>query len=109
MNSGWQLCRLLRLQNTDENSLRQLLPWKEYQKKYCWGQFLNGLKDEVKAEVRLLSPMSLKQAMEMALNVEEKNKVVNWRRFGVGKVKVEAYTYSAKGVPPSTTASTYST
>lgn len=40
------------------------------------GQFLNGLKDEVKAEVRLLSIISLEQAMDLSLRVEEKNKII---------------------------------
>lgn len=31
------------------------------------GLFLNGLKDEISAELRLLSPLSLEQAMEMAI------------------------------------------
>lgn len=38
------------------------------------GQFLNGLKEDVKTEVRVLNPMSLEQAMELALRVEDKNK-----------------------------------
>lgn len=72
------------------------------------GQFLNGLKEEVKAEVRLLSPLSLEQAMEMALKVEEKNKAVNCQKFGLGSVKVGSYTYSAKGFTPSITTNTNS-
>lgn len=48
------------------------------------GQFLNGLKEEIRVEVRLLNPMSLEQAMELALRVEEKNKV---KKTGVGVYK----------------------
>ena len=38
------------------------------------GQFLNGLKKEIRAEVRVLGPRFLEQAMELALKVEEKSK-----------------------------------
>lgn len=37
------------------------------------GQFLNGLTEEIRAEVRILNPISLEQAMELALRVEERN------------------------------------
>lgn len=51
------------------------------------GLFLNGLKDEIKAEVRILSPLSLEQAMELAIRVEEKNKAVGWKKTGAGGFK----------------------
>lgn len=35
-------------------------------------QFVNGLKDEIKAEVRMLGLYTLEQTMELALKVEEK-------------------------------------
>lgn len=44
------------------------------------GQFINGLKEEIRAEVRLLNPVNVKQAMEMAIKVEERNRVVVGRR-----------------------------
>lgn len=47
--------------------------------------FVNGLKDEIKAEVRVLRLYTLEQAMELALKVEEKNRVRGYR-FGVNKV-----------------------
>lgn len=65
------------------------------------GQFINGLKEEVKVEVRLLNPLSLEQAMEYAVKVEEKNKATGWKKFGVSTVKTGTYTYSSKGYPPS--------
>ncbi|XP_074337653.1 uncharacterized protein LOC141674849 [Apium graveolens] len=35
-------------------------------------QFINGLKDEIKTEVRVLGPINLDHAMELAVKVEEK-------------------------------------
>lgn len=43
------------------------------------GQFINGLKEDVKAEVRLMNPVNLEQAMEIAIRVEEKQRVLNCR------------------------------
>lgn len=39
------------------------------------GQFLNGLKEEVKVEVRLLGPRNLDHVMDLALMVEDKLKI----------------------------------
>lgn len=39
------------------------------------GHFVNGLKEDIRAEVRILGIYTLEQAMELALKVEEKNKV----------------------------------
>lgn len=36
------------------------------------GQFINGLKEEVKAEIRVLAPLNVDQAMELALKIEGK-------------------------------------
>lgn len=36
------------------------------------GQFVNGLKEEIKSKVRLLSPFNLDQAMGLAVRVEER-------------------------------------
>lgn len=61
------------------------------------GQFINGLKEEVKAEVRLLSPMNLEQAMEMAIRVEEKQHISNSRRKFAVSVKTGAYSSYSRG------------
>lgn len=47
------------------------------------GQFLNGLKKEIRAEVRLLGPKSLEQAMELAIKVEDKTKTTQPKRLGL--------------------------
>lgn len=60
-------------------------------------QFLNGLKKEIRAEVRLLSPLSLEQAMEMAIRVEEKNKAVGVRRNLMGSYKSGTLTVQTLG------------
>lgn len=49
-------------------------PLERISEEILMGQFLNGLKEDVKAEVRVLNPLSLEQAMELALRVEDKNK-----------------------------------
>ncbi|CAH1421759.1 unnamed protein product [Lactuca virosa] len=36
------------------------------------GQFINGLKDEIRSEVRLLGPLSVDHAMSLAIKVEDK-------------------------------------
>lgn len=46
------------------------------------GQFIHGLKEDIKVEVRMLSPINLEQAMELAVRVEEKQRVANYRRQG---------------------------
>lgn len=43
-------------------------------------QFINGLDPIIKAEVRLLSPITLNDAMELAVKIEEKNRVLNKHR-----------------------------
>lgn len=55
------------------------------------GQFLNGLKEDIRSEVRLLNPITLEQAMELALRVEERNKTNGWRKIGVGSFKGSQY------------------
>lgn len=45
------------------------------------GQYINGLKAEIKAELRLLGPRSLDQAMDLSLKIEEKLKFGNDNRF----------------------------
>lgn len=36
------------------------------------GQFLNGLNDEIRSEVQILSPMSVENAMTLAIKIEQK-------------------------------------
>lgn len=55
------------------------------------GQFLTGLKEEIRAEVRVLNPINLEQAMELALRVEERNKVNSGKKFGSGSYKMGQY------------------
>ena len=60
------------------------------------GQFLNGLSDVIKAEVRLWNPVSLEQAMEMALRVEERNQVTAGKKFSGISPKTGSYSASFK-------------
>lgn len=55
------------------------------------GQFLNGLKEDIRAEVRLLNPISLEQAMELALRVEERNQVSGGRKQGLSAFRGSQY------------------
>ena len=66
------------------------------------GQFLNGLRDDLKAEVRLLTPVNLEQAMELALRVEERNSLLAPKRSGLSWSKSSTASYTSKGsIPPS--------
>ncbi|KAL8116135.1 hypothetical protein AgCh_022584 [Apium graveolens] len=47
-------------------------------------QFINGLKDEVKAEVRVLGPLNLDHAMDLAVKVEEKLQNSGSRKISTG-------------------------
>lgn len=48
------------------------------------GQFINGLKEDIRVEVRLLNPVNVEQAMELSSRVEERNKVTSSRKPFVG-------------------------
>lgn len=61
------------------------------------GQFLKGLKEDIRAEVRLLSPVSLEQAMELALRVEEKNTTLGPKKNMSSSFKSSMYSYALKG------------
>lgn len=66
------------------------------------GQFITGLKEEIKAEVRLLNPVSLEQAMELAVRVEEKQRVANGRKQGFGSIRTGSYSIYSKNSTPIT-------
>lgn len=61
------------------------------------GHFVNGLKEEIKDEVRLMGPLSLEQAMEWAVRVEEKQKVLAGRKTTVSSFKAGFYSSFNKG------------
>lgn len=61
------------------------------------GHFVNGLKEEVKAEVRLLNPISLEHAMELAIRVEEKHKVSTLRKSSMSSIKTGGFSMYSKG------------
>lgn len=46
------------------------------------GQFLHGLKEDIKAEVRQMGPATLEQAMDHASRAEEKIRVLRGSRMG---------------------------
>lgn len=50
------------------------------------GHFVNGLKEDIKAEVRMLGLYNLEQAMDLALKVEEKNRLQVYK-MGEGKTQ----------------------
>lgn len=58
------------------------------------GQFINGLKDEVKAEVRLLNPVNLDWAMDLAVRVEEKNRAGGNKGNGVRSTSLNTTKYT---------------
>ncbi|KAL2905021.1 Protein transport protein BOS1, partial [Bienertia sinuspersici] len=49
-----------------------LAPLEEIAEEVSKGQFVNGLKDEIRAKIRLLGPNTLDDAMDLALKVEDK-------------------------------------
>lgn len=51
-----------------------LAPLDNVSEEMTLGQFLNGLRDDIRAEVRLLGPLTVDHAMELAHMVEEKFK-----------------------------------
>ncbi|XP_063944151.1 uncharacterized protein LOC135150826 isoform X1 [Daucus carota subsp. sativus] len=61
------------------------------------GHFINGLKDEIKAEVRVLSPLNLEQAMELAVRIEEKQRVASFRKPNLSLVKTGTFSSYTKG------------
>ncbi|XP_056686977.1 uncharacterized protein [Spinacia oleracea] len=68
------------------------------------GQFINGLKEDIKSEIRVLNPYTLDQAMDLATRVEERNRV---RRNGYANHKSGQFSYFSRGPiasnPPPTT------
>lgn len=57
------------------------------------GHFINGLKAEVKAELRVLRPNGLEEIMEMAQRIDEKNMVGQRQWVGPGRNKVGGFSY----------------
>lgn len=62
------------------------------------GHFINGLKEEIKAKVRLIYPVGIEQAMELAVRVEEKLRVIGYKRNGVGSIITRMLSTYSKGV-----------
>ena len=60
-----------------------LTPLEGVPEEIAMGQFINGLKEEVRAEVRLLGPITLDQAMDLAAKVEEKLKIGPTHKYSV--------------------------
>lgn len=52
-------------------------PLKQIPENILMGHFVNGLKEDIRAKVRMLGLYMLEQAMELALKVEEKNRIRN--------------------------------
>lgn len=60
------------------------------------GQFVNGLREEIKAEVRLLNPYTLNDTMDLASRVEERNRVNALLRGGYGSGRTGSFSYFSK-------------
>lgn len=60
------------------------------------GQFMNGLKDKIKSEIRVLNPYTLEDAMDLVIRVEERNRVQGLKRNGVGPTKNGTFSYFSK-------------
>lgn len=78
-------------------------PFEHVSEEMLMGHFINGLKEEIKAEVRLLNPLCLEQTMEQAVRVEEKIKVMGYRKTELSHIKtgtVSMYGSGVSSVPP---------
>lgn len=73
-------------------------PLEHVSEEMLMGHFINGLKEDIKAEVRLLNPLCLEQAMEQAVRVEEKLKISSYRRTGLSSIKTGTFSMSGSGV-----------
>lgn len=60
--------------------IKLLVPLDKIPEEIAKGQFLNGLKEEIRVEVRLRGPRNLDQAMDLALMVEDKLRVGSRRK-----------------------------
>lgn len=58
------------------------------------GQFINGLKEKIRVEVQLLNPINLQQATELAMRVEERNKVSTTRKKMLGAIKTNSGSFT---------------
>lgn len=59
-------------------------PLSDISESLLMGQFINGLREDIKVEVRLLNPLNLDHAMGLATRVEERNQVNGPKRSGSG-------------------------
>lgn len=66
-------------------------PLDRVREKILLGHFVNGLKEKIKAEIRLLNPLSLERAMELAMRVGKKNRVMGYKKQGLGLSKSRPY------------------
>lgn len=85
------------------NFIELLAPLERVPEEITKGQFLNGLKEEIKVEVRLLGPKNLDNAMDLALMVEDKLRVGSNKKW---EQKSGGYTTNRSLYQPSMT--TYS-
>lgn len=72
-------------------------PLEQLSENILLGHFINGLKEEIKAEVRLLHPVNLEQAMEIAVRVEDKMRVMGYKKNSLGSIKTGAFSTFSKG------------
>lgn len=64
------------------------------------GQFMNGLKEEIKSEIRVLNPCTLDDTMDLAVRVEERNRVQGLKRTGGGTNRSGQFSYFSKSPVP---------
>lgn len=101
------------LQTTTVNEYRRKFietaaPLERVSEDMLLGHFINDLKDEIKAEVRLMNPVNLEHAMELAVRVEEKHNVTISKKTSLGSVKTGGNSVYSKG-PSSVQSYSFST
>lgn len=81
--------------------IEMVAPLDDVPENILMSQFINGLKEGIKAELRLLNPLNLEQAIELAIRVEERNRVNGYNNIGPNALRTGSYSIYNKS--PTTT------
>lgn len=85
-----------------------LAPLDNVSEELSLGQFLNGLREDIKAEVRLLCPLTVDHAMELAHMVEDKMRVSKTKGDFKGGMSQSMKSGFSFGVSPTTSPRSFS-
>ncbi|KAL8135171.1 hypothetical protein AgCh_010001 [Apium graveolens] len=74
-----------------------LAPLENIPEDLALGHFLMGLREDIRAEVRLQGPMSVDQAMELAIMIKDKNRLNTVRKGDIKGVLGSTRSFSLEG------------